>query len=73
MATTRNNDQHPDYRDCLWRDPACPRFPCRVYREGYQDGDQAGYARGWADGEAAGFAAGYSAGMSAGIAAASGG
>ena len=45
-----------DYRDC--QDPDCPRFPCRVYKEG----QSAGYWRGYMDGESAGFAAGYAAG-----------
>jgi hypothetical protein len=59
------NDEHPDYRDCRWIDPDCPRFPCRVYREGYEDGHRDGYAAGYADGEASGFASGYAAGMAA--------
>ena len=41
-----------DYQTC--EDPDCPRFPCRVYKDGYE--------RGHGDGEAAGFAAGYAAG-----------
>jgi hypothetical protein len=52
-------DDHPDYRECTDQD--CPRFPCRVYREGYADGygdgQAAGYAAGAADGYAAGAAA----------------
>ena len=51
----RRTEEH-DYRDCP--DPDCPRFPCRVYKEGAQ----AGYWRGYMDGESAGFAAGYAAG-----------
>jgi len=42
----------------------CPRFPCRVYREGFADGHGAGYAAG----EAAGYAQGYNAGYAAGAA-----
>lgn len=41
-----------DYQTC--DDPDCPRFPCRVYKEGrdrgYQDGESAGYAQGYVDG-----------------------
>ena len=50
-----------DYRDCP--DPACPRFPCRVYREG----KGAGYMAGYLDGEVAGYAAGFSAGMASAV------
>ena len=55
-----------DYRSC--RDQDCPRFPCRVYREGYEHG----YADGFADGQGAGYAAGYSEGYGDGQAAAQG-
>jgi hypothetical protein len=51
----RRTEEH-HYADC--QDPDCPRFPCRVYKEGVQ----AGYWRGYCDGEAAGFAAGYATG-----------
>ena len=51
----RRTEEH-HYADCM--DPDCPRFPCRVYKEGVQ----AGYWRGYMDGESAGFAAGYAAG-----------
>jgi hypothetical protein len=55
-------DDHPDYRDCT--DADCPRFPCRVYREGHQDGRELGYREGeaetypvaWIEGFAAGAA-----------------
>lgn len=63
MAVTspRPADNH-DYRECFYDSqpdrgrPAqvCPRFPCRVYREGYQHGHD--------DGQATGYAAGYAAG-----------
>jgi hypothetical protein len=45
------------YADCPGGDD-CPRFPCRVWREGYSAGVGAGYAAG----QAAGYAEGYSAG-----------
>jgi hypothetical protein len=51
MALPGRSDEH-DYRACP--DPDCPRFPCRVYREGWQDG----YTQGWLEGEAAGYSAG---------------
>ncbi len=38
-------DDHPDYRDC--EDQDCPRFPCRVYKEGLRRGFELGYAEGW--------------------------
>ena len=50
-------DDHPHYRDC--NDDSCPRFPCRVYREGFVDG----YYKGWEDGYTEGYAKGYIDGM----------
>jgi hypothetical protein len=47
--------------------PTCPRFPCKVWREGYL----AGYEAGKADGAAEAYVAGYQAGFQAGMAAAS--
>jgi hypothetical protein len=47
-----------DYQTC--RDPDCPRYPCKVYKEGFDAGQAAGYASGYGDG----FADGYSAGSS---------
>lgn len=52
-----------DYRQCFHdsqedRDHAatdCPRFPCRVYKEGFCDGHDSGYT----EGTAAGYAEGY--------------
>lgn len=44
------------YAECP--DSDCPRFPCRVYREGRERGQ----AEGFAAGQAAGFAEGYAAG-----------
>jgi hypothetical protein len=71
VAFTRNDD-HP-YNACP--DDDCPRFPCRVYKEGMTNGyayagicAPSGYPDGYAAGYGAGFAAGYSAGYSAGAA-----
>ena len=46
-------DDHPHYSVC--EDDLCPRFPCRVYREGWR----AGYGRGWDDGFAEGYEKGF--------------
>jgi len=59
MPLSVRNDSHLA-EDC--RDDNCPRFGCRMWREGYRAGFAAGYATGYAAGEAAGFAAGYAAG-----------
>ena len=63
LMARRAEEHH--YTECT--DPDCPRFPCKVYKEGAQSG----YWRGWADGETAGFAAGYAAGVASGAPAAS--
>jgi hypothetical protein len=55
-----------DYRTC--RDPDCPRFPCRVYREGRHDGHAAGYAEGHAAGYGEGYGDGHAAGYAEGAA-----
>jgi hypothetical protein len=52
-------DDHPHYSDCP--DADCPRFPCRVWREGYA----AGYAAGAADGYAQGVSDGAQAASAA--------
>ncbi len=62
MARTRARQDH-DYTRC--DDTDCPRFPCRVYREGWRDG----WDRGHAEGEAEGYARGYATGFPDGIAA----
>ena len=68
----RRSDNH-DYRQCYYDDPDCPRFPCRVYREGrehgYRDGHQRGHAEGHAEGYTEGHAAGYAQGYPDGMAA----
>jgi hypothetical protein len=51
----RRIEEH-HYADC--DDPDCPRFPCRVYKEG----DRNGYHRGKAEAQAGEYAAGYAAG-----------
>ena len=58
-----------DYQLCSDRD--CPRFPCRVFREGREAGYHDGYDAGFADGYGAGYGAGFADGYSAGAAAAS--
>ena len=45
--------QQHDYQSC--GDPDCPRFACKVYKEGYGDGHGDGSADGWS----AGYADGY--------------
>jgi len=70
-ARTRNDHL---YEDC--EDPDCPRFPCRVYKEGievgYRRGYDEGYGDGYRDGYSAGWASGWAAGFAAGFAAAGG-
>ena len=39
-----------DYQLC--RDPDCPKFPCRVFKEGHGAGFQAGFDAGFGDGYA---------------------
>ena len=39
-------------------DPDCPRFICRVYKEGYEDGYGDGHCGGYAEGHADGYAEG---------------
>jgi len=57
-----------DYRECFYDSQPdrgslapheCPRFPCRVFREGHE----LGYQRGHGAGHAAGYAAGYADGL----------
>jgi hypothetical protein len=70
MAVTspRLADNH-DYRECFYDSQpdrgraaqVCPRYPCRVYREGYEHGR----ADGFADGHGAGYSAGYGDGQAA--------
>lgn len=50
-------------------DEECPRFQCRVYKEGRSDGITEGRQLGYDEGWMAGYAAGYSAGYDAGLAA----
>jgi hypothetical protein len=74
MAVTspRPADNH-DYRECFYDSQpdrrraaqVCPRFPCRVYREGYQHGYADGRSAGYSAGYAAGYAEGYSDGQAA--------
>lgn len=57
-ALRPSSQQAHDYQTCT--DPDCPRFPCKVYKEGAEAGHASGYASGYGDG----FADGYSAGSS---------
>ena len=61
-AATRNADHLAE--DC--RDDNCPRFPCRIWRQGYVAGFRIGYQQGYAEGYAQGYEAGYAAGFAAG-------
>jgi hypothetical protein len=45
--------QAHDYRSCS--DPDCPRFACKVYREGRDAGEAAGQAEGYTEGYAEGY------------------
>jgi len=54
----RSEDDH-DYRAC--GDEDCPRFPCRVYKEGVADGYWIGHAAGFAEGYDKGFPDGQAA------------
>jgi hypothetical protein len=66
------SDRH-DYRECYqdtqderrFAPQECPRFPCRVYREGYALGYAAGHGAGYAAGRADGYAEGFSDGAAA--------
>lgn len=59
-----------DYRVC--DDDDCPRFPCRVYKEGWADGHAAGSASGYASGYSDGYSEGEADGYTAGVASADG-
>ncbi len=59
------DDRH-DYRRCA--DEDCPRYGCRVYREGFTGGYDTGHVTGYSEGQAAGYAEGYSGGYAAGTA-----
>ena len=57
-------DREHDYADCT--DAECPRYPCRIYREGFIAGTAAGYGAGMAAGYAEGYSAGYQEGATEG-------
>jgi flagellar biosynthesis/type III secretory pathway protein FliH len=61
MVLVRSRTQH-EYALC--QDEDCPRFPCRVYKEGWQAGYVTGRAVGYAEGYEAGYADGYADGAS---------
>lgn len=46
-----------EYTTC--RDDDCPRFICRVYKEGFSNGWDIGWDRGFAEGYAKGYEDGY--------------
>jgi hypothetical protein len=56
-------DQQHDHREC--GDESCPRYPCRIYKDGYVRGYAEGAAAGYAAGQADGLAEGYQAGIAA--------
>ena len=52
-----------EYQTC--DDDDCPRFICRVYKEGFANGHWVGYADGQASGYGEGYGDGYAAAESA--------
>lgn len=62
-AAPQTGDKH-EYQAC--DDQDCPRYICRVYKEGFANGWTRGYDRGYAAGWAAGYDAGYRKGYDAG-------
>jgi flagellar biosynthesis/type III secretory pathway protein FliH len=58
----------PEHLAEACQDDDCPRFPCRIYKQGWRAGYDRGFREGYDDGYAAGYAAGYGAGYSAGAA-----
>ena len=65
LPVARTKKQH-EYSLC--QDPDCPRFPCRVYKEGFTAGRAVGYAEGYGDGYGTGYGDGYAEDYSAGAA-----
>jgi hypothetical protein len=55
-------DDH-DYREC--EDEDCPRFPCKVYKEGWRDCWPAAYEKGRIDGYGEGYDQGFPDGIAA--------
>lgn len=53
-----------EYTGC--GDENCPRFPCRVYREGFEDGRRRGFDEGKVEGAIEGFEEGYKRGWQEG-------
>ena len=62
MAVLGKADTDKEHQYQLCNDDDCPRFPCRVYKEGYARGYQDGVITGYAAGYADGFSEGYSQG-----------
>ena len=63
-----NGDRASEHLAETCTDDNCPRFPCRIYKQGYQAGYGRGHQDGYDEGHAAGYGAGYSAGYAAGAA-----
>jgi flagellar biosynthesis/type III secretory pathway protein FliH len=57
MGLARSTEQEHRYQFCA--DEHCPRFPCRVYKEGFQDGHRRGFDEGYAKGYPDGYNDGY--------------
>jgi len=60
-ATTGNSHEPP-----ACQDDDCPRYGCRMYKEGREDGKAEGYGGGYAQGAADGYSAGHEAGFAEG-------
>ena len=65
LTTRTTRKRQHEYQTC--DDEDCPRFPCRVYREGFANGRAVGYAEGYGTGYAEGYSDGYQEGFSAGV------
>lgn len=65
MLTGKRQQQAHDYQTC--DDDDCPRFPCRVYKEGFANGRAVGYAEGYGAGYVGGYSEGYQEGFTAGV------
>jgi hypothetical protein len=48
MGLRQATGQQHDYQTCT--DPDCPRFACKVYKEGHGDGRADGHAEGYVEG-----------------------
>jgi hypothetical protein len=64
MGLARSTEPEHRYDRCT--DQYCPRWPCRVYKEGFEAGYRRGFDEGYAKGYAVGYEAGYKKGYDAG-------